>query len=175
MVGIGPGALLARQQQSRLEADVKATFLYHFSRYVDWPSAAPGSQKDSPFRVCVLAESAFERSVAAVLKDETLHGRRVIWSVPATPDAARSCQILYIDENESERVRFVTALRTLPVLTVSDAPDFLAEGGHIALVRDDKRIRFDISLPAATQSGLALRSQLLRVARKVIRTTGGHP
>jgi hypothetical protein len=116
--------------------------------------------------------SSFEESVDKVLEDETKGGRAMIRTVPETPAAARSCHILYIERTEGELAQYVAAVRDRPVLTVSDSAELLALGGHIALVRVDNRIRFDINLANARQSGITLRSQLLRVARKVIREPG---
>lgn len=165
----------AQPDASSLEAELKATFLYQFTRYAEWPARSFGAGQQSPFKVCVLAGSAFTESVDRVLRGEMAAGRPMIRAVPETPSAARSCHILYIQQNEGELTRYLSAVRDTPVLTVSDSPDFLSSGGHIALVRDNNRIRFDINLAAARQSGLTLRSQLLRVARKVIRDSGRHP
>ena len=62
-----------------------------------------------------------------------------------------------------------------PVLTVSDTPEFLKLGGQIVLVRENKRIRFDVNLPAVRKSGITLRAQLLRLARHVIVSLDGQP
>jgi hypothetical protein len=55
------------------------------------------------------------------------------------------------------------------VLTVGEGDDFIHQGGVIAFVVDDRHVRFDINLKAATNAGLKLSSKLLSVARFVER------
>jgi hypothetical protein len=58
----------------------------------------------------------------------------------------------------------------LPVLTVSDSEDFAELGGVVQLVREDRKMRFDINVAAAEQAGLRIQAQLLKLAR----TTPGN-
>jgi hypothetical protein len=161
-------ALPGAQAQSRFETDVKATFVFQFSRYAEWPAATTAAHRQAPFKVCTVSDGDFDRSLDKVLEGEMFEGRRMIRKVPDTLDEARSCQILYIGDIEPERTKSLLAsVEGLPVLTVGESPDFLKWGGQILLVRDGKRIRFDISLVAARRNNIVLRSQLLRIARNI--------
>jgi hypothetical protein len=53
------------------------------------------------------------------------------------------------------------------VLTVGEGDRFLRDGGMVALVVDNRRVRFDINQTAATGAGLGLSARLLNVARAV--------
>jgi hypothetical protein len=162
-----PGA--QAQDDRRLETDVKATFVFQFSRYAEWPAATMAVAQRLPFKVCSVADGGFDRSLDKVLEGETVAGRPMARVVPDTLQDARACQILFIGDIEPERVKsLLTSVERQPVLTVGDAPDFLEWGGQIRLVRDGTRVRFDINLPAARLNNIVLRSQLLRIARKVI-------
>jgi len=55
------------------------------------------------------------------------------------------------------------------VLTVGDGTNFVHDGGIIGFILEDRRIRFDINLRAATNAGLKMSSRLLTVARYVER------
>jgi hypothetical protein len=88
---------------------------------------------------------------------------------PDTTDDARQCQILFIGRTDWDRgPGLLAAVQSAPVLTVSDEPDALARGAQILLVRDDNRVRFDVNLAAVRQSGITLRSSLLRLARRLV-------
>ena len=157
--------------QSRVEIDVKATFVYQFSRYAEWPAgrapAATGAAKP-PFNVCAVADGSFNRSLDKVLEGEVIDGRRMVRKLPDTLEEAQDCQILYLGDIEPERVKpLLASVEGLPVLTIGETPEFLKWGGQILLVRDGKRIRFDINLAAARRNNIVLRSQLLRIARHV--------
>jgi hypothetical protein len=53
------------------------------------------------------------------------------------------------------------------VLTVSDIPQFSQRQGMIQFVMEENRIRFEVNLTATQQAGLALSSELLKVATVV--------
>ena len=55
------------------------------------------------------------------------------------------------------------------VLTVGEGDRFAREGGMIALVVDNRRVRFDINPAAAQNGGLKLSSRLLNVARSIVK------
>jgi hypothetical protein len=159
------------QNEHRLEIDVKATFVFQFSRYAEWPAArtpAATAAAKPPFTICAVADGGFNRSLDKVLEGETIDGRRMIRKLPDTLEETQDCQILYLGDIEPERVKpLLASVEGLPVLTIGETPEFLTWGGQILLVRDGKRIRFDINLKAARRNNIVLRSQLLRIARHV--------
>jgi hypothetical protein len=57
------------------------------------------------------------------------------------------------------------------VLTVGETSDFAKRGGMIQFVMDGRRVRFELHLATAEQMGLNIRSDLLRVAVAVKRTS----
>jgi hypothetical protein len=169
-----PGA--QAQDDRRLETDVKATFVFQFSRYAEWPAATTAAHRQVPFKVCTVSDGTFDRSLNKVLEGETFSGRPMVHKVLDGLEEAKGCQILYIGDIEPERARsLLAAVDGQPVLTVGEGPDFLKWGGQIRLVRDDKRVRFDVNLTAARQNNIVLRSQLLRIARKVVDDRGKQP
>jgi hypothetical protein len=148
------------------EIDVKAAFLFNFTRFVEWPNAA--ATPSAPFRLCVVADRTTTAVIEKTMEGESVNGRPSLTTVPATPDDARVCEILFVGRSETGRLAtLLAAVRDRPVLTVSDAARFTTRGGMIGFVLDDDRVRFDINLAAAKRSGLQISSRLLRVARKV--------
>jgi hypothetical protein len=173
IVGAGITALLitvTTAAQTRVQAtenEVKAEYLYKFQDYVQWPAAVV--EKSSTFTLCVVADEVFVRTVADVLRGRKVRDKPVVLRRPETSNLARQCHMLYMSRAEFLRSDWlVEALDSLPVLLVSDAPDFLDRGGAIALVLENNRVRYDVSLPAAKRNGLTIDSRLLRSARKVI-------
>jgi hypothetical protein len=151
--------------QPSLENDVKAAFLYNFTKYVEWPSPSP---HDEPFRLCVLADAAFSAALDRTILDESVDGGRLVRGVPRSIDDARRCAILYVGNGYAEQgAPLLGAVRDLPVLTVGDGSRFLKQGGAIGFLLENNRVRFDISINALQRSGLTASSKLLRVARSV--------
>ena len=169
-VGAGvdaPRAAAAGPAQETLENDIKAAFLYNFTKFIEWPR--PTSRTPEPFRLCVLADADFTGAVDRIIAGESIEGRPLARIDPQSADDARQCAILYVGRGHSDRgAPLVAAVQQLPVLTVGDAPRFVEGGGTIGFVLENNRVRFDVSPAAAQRSGLQVSSKLLRVARHVV-------
>jgi hypothetical protein len=55
------------------------------------------------------------------------------------------------------------------VLTVGDMNGFLESGGVINLIMENNKVHFEINISAAKRAGIAIRSQLLKLAKRVIK------
>lgn len=148
------------------EHDVKAAFLYNFTRFVEWPAGTPRGSE--PFRLCVVAGAPMTAAIERTMLGESVQGRPLRTLVPASPAEVPACQILFVGHTEKERAApLLAAVRDLPVLTVSDTPGFASRGGAIEFLLEKGRVRFDVSTEAAKRAGLSISSRLLQVARYV--------
>lgn len=150
--------------QETLERDVKAVYLFNFTKFVEWPRPTGANE---PFRVCVSGDDALRQSVEKTIAGEQVEGRPLQSVVPRTPNEARNCQVLFIGGDKEHETRMLSAVRDLPVLTVSDTLNFARRGGGIEFVREDNRLRFDVNLQGAERGGIRVSARLLRVARAV--------
>ena len=161
-----PVKLIGKAPQSSQE-QLKATFLFNFTQFVEWPADAymhPGA----PFLIGLYGLQSFEK-----LLDETVRGGRVaghpirILPVSKLADISQ-CQMLFISKSQvGSFFQIQPRLRGLNILTVSDAANFCKWGGVIAFISDSSRIRLQINLEAAAESGLRVSSKLLRLAEIV--------
>ena len=151
-------------QTSLTESQAKASALFNFARYVEWPERAfPLS--DSPFVFCLAGRDSLA-SVLALIEGRTLHGRSTKVRRVLGAEELRGCHVLYVAESEERRL--VPMLRSVagePVLSVGDFAGFLDAGGAIGVELEDGRIRFDINRTALDQAQLRASSNLLRLAR----------
>jgi hypothetical protein len=155
----------AAQRPDTSEAAVKAAFLYNFTKFVEWPPTA-FPQPSAPFVVCAFADEAFRRELNGILASEQVRGRPITIA-PAALEDPRGCHLAYFARIDAERQgRMLEAVRRLPVLTVGEGRGFLEQGGLIAFMVENDRVRFAISRRAAGDAGLNISSKLLRVARE---------
>jgi hypothetical protein len=160
-------AQLSRGQGAVEEYQLKAAFLFNFTRYVNWPEAPP-SAADEPFVIGVLGDDPFGHWLEEAVSGREVGGRRAVARRYARPEDARECRVLFVavrDPAGLERAIGVVANR--PVLTVGEGDAFLEAGGMISFATEGRRVRFDVNLPAAKRAGLAPGSQLLKLARTV--------
>lgn len=146
------------------EYDVKAAFLFHFTRFVEWPREAFDSPAQ-PFRLCVVGHDPFDGALAAIVEGERVAGRRLVAETHARPEGAGACQIVFLAAREDP-----AALARLPAggarhrLLVGEGERFLAHGGHFRFRLVDDRVRLGVSLAAIEASRLRVSSKLLRLA-----------
>jgi hypothetical protein len=160
-----PRALTA--QSSATESQVKAAYLLNFGKFVTWPATAIPARLDA-FSICVLGEDPFGPVLDATARGEKIGERPVIARRIRSSEEAADCQVLYIARSEQGQNRkIISALSKARVLTVSDMPDFIAQGGVIQFTMSGNRVRFEVNLDAAQASGLVLSSELLKVASAV--------
>ena len=163
---VGALAPCVATAQETIEPEVKATFLYNFTRFIEWPG--PSASTETPFRLCVVADAMIEQAIKRTVEGELVQGRPLVMVQPNTPKEAESCQILYVGRSEQERATaLLAAVRDRPVLTVGDSPVFVDGGGAIQFVLVENRVRFDVNLTSAQRANLRISANLLRVARKV--------
>jgi hypothetical protein len=155
------------------EYQVKAVFLFNFSRFVEWPASAFASP-EAPFIVGVFGHDPFGGNLDEVVKGETVNGRPlVVKRLKDVADAA-GCQIVFIHQSEARRLPDVlSALGGRSTLTVSDIPGTAQRGVMIRLVTEKGRVRMRVDVDSARASALTISSNLLRAAEIVTPTTAG--
>lgn len=164
LLGLGAGPAAADAPRLAREYDLKAAFLFNFSRFVDWPPAAVGAP-GTPFVIGVLGDDPFGGSLDEVVAGDSvgthpIHVQRLTSAAEAT-----SCHILFVSRSEAERAgRVLETLGSHPVLTVSDLDHFALRGGVIGFTVAGGRLKLEINLRAARASGLVISSKLLRQA-----------
>lgn len=152
-----PGAAPSREYQ------VKAAVLYNFAKFTRWPEGAFAGP-DSPCRICVLGKDPFGAALDSLV-GKKIGGRPVVISRFAEPDGAEQCDLLYISASERDRlVPLLKRFQALPVLLVSELPDFARRGGIVNLRTVDQRVRFAINVRVARLAGFEFSAQLLKLA-----------
>jgi hypothetical protein len=154
---------LSAQRPGADEDGVKAAFLYNFTKFIDWPSSA--FTASSPFVVCAYADAGFRKKLEEILQGEQVRGRPISIAAGEVEDA-RSCHLLYVSKDAMARqARILAPLHQTPVLSVGEGRPFLEQGGLIAFVLENNRVRFAVNKRGMDAAGLTISSQLLRVAR----------
>ena len=149
---------------------VRAAYLVNFIRFTEWP--APLDK--GPLIIGVSGSRALEDELIRLADRQSVAGKPLrILRIKNLRDLA-GCHVVYFaraegpgEEPPPPVAACLEILRDQPVLTVSEAPDFLALGGIINLYREDDKLRFEIAPGTARQSRLELSSRLLKLARIV--------
>jgi hypothetical protein len=154
------------------ETQVKAAFTFNFIKFTHWPDDALGD--GGALRLCLVGGSAVSRALEEA-DGGILGGMRVDIRHIQLPGNVHGCHLLYVAELESSRLhRTLSTLRRLPILTVSDLPDFVTQGGMIGLVRENSRVRFEVNLERVRVAGLVMEVKLMKLAARVLDSAKGR-
>ena len=150
--------------QPKLEYEVKAAFLLNFTKFVAWPDGAFAGAA-SPFTICVLGNDPFGRTLDETASGETVGSRKLVVRRIDEAPAAQACQIVFFG-SEGKKPPVSPGSLGSGVLTVGEGQSFMRDGGMIAFVIDNRRVRFDINQSAAETRGA--KAQLQTVERREI-------
>jgi hypothetical protein len=165
-------AALSFAEEEIPEGQVKVAFIYHFAKFVEWPTEAFRSE-NSPFGIYILGNDPFG-PYWDILNGKTIKGRKILIRRISRLENLEDCHIFFIGATERPYLRALfLQLKKYPVLTVGDGDRFAAWGGMIGFIQVDGRINFEINRDRVTESRLKFSSQLLKVARLVRTRTGG--
>lgn len=165
LVTISP--VSASAQSRGREYDVKAVFLFNFAHFVEWPPAAFAGS-NTPLCIAVLGENTFGKALDETIRGESIQNRKLRVQYFRKVEDVKNCQLLFVSKSEKARLnQILTAVKSQPILTVSDIEDFATRGGVIKFFPEGSQLRFQINPTAATQAGLKLSSQLLSLGKIV--------
>ena len=157
------GAGLADDPRS-LEFNIKATFLYKFAPYVEWPSFVFPSPS-SPLYLCIAGMPAFNDFLDRAVQGQHFNAHPIEVRRYDTIDGQETCHIMFVAGSPTQSVAdILTMLRDRPILTVTDLPAEAPAKGIINFVIRDNHVRFEIDARAAAAHDLEISSRLLTLA-----------
>ena len=157
-------AALAQPAPGPLELAIKATDLYKFAAFVDWPAAAFAGPGD-PAVLCVAGDDPFGPVLDQAVRGQKIGARSIVVMRLDRVERGAPCNILFIAPSRRQAVAdALDKVRGQPVLTVTDEDQ--AAPGMIDFVIKDSRVRFRIDVRAAERGGLTISSKLLGLAVK---------
>ena len=143
------------------ENAVRAVLLFNLLRFSELP-ADRAQQAD--LVVCVASADPEFQAAMRSLRERRVRGMTLDVRPPG--EGAR-CDVIYADSRA--RWQAVPGLAdTAHALTVGLYPEFINDGGLVAVEIQQGRPRFDIHQAAARQAGIRFNPQLLRLARRLV-------
>ena len=145
------------------EQDIKAVYVYRLANFIRWPE---GNKNNISF--CTLGEDNTTRSLETLFRQQ--HAKGQLEAVSSLTDAALRCDLVYLTQD------VVTRYNPLPqyqgLLTISDSPATLREGGMIELRTLNSQVKPALHLANINNAQLDVSSKLLRIAILVSGTEG---
>lgn len=164
---LGTVAARADATDDLTTASVKAAFIYNFAKFAIWPTDRLEASAGA-IGLCVQGGD-LDRRALSPLEEKRIDDRPVRVEILAPGAPIDGCHVFFASrfQSETDLRRILVVARSRAVLMVSDSPGFAAQGGHIGLVEDRSRLRFQVNLPAVSEAGVKLSSKLLQLAEIV--------
>ena len=158
-------SLLCHGQSSGVaEYDVKATFLYDFAKFVDWPANTTASNR-SPFVLCIVGADPFGSALDRIVRGQRIDQHEIVIRRVRNSDDLTVCQIAFVSRAENKNLSgILDRLKGSSTLVVGDAQDFARRGGGIQLYLEDNAVHFSINVDSVQRSHLAISSNVLALA-----------
>ncbi|MGD9850705.1 MAG: YfiR family protein [Nitrospirales bacterium] len=155
------------QAEGPSDDQIKATYLYHFTKFVEWPTSS-FTLENSPLQLCVMEPDTFGPFLETTLKGKSSGTHSLIIKRHPSTKEIRQCHMLFLSKQQASLWSTLRAsLAHTTVLTVGEHGDFLKEGGMIQFYRDGQKIRFAINPQTIKQTQLRVSAKLWRLAKIV--------
>jgi hypothetical protein len=160
----GTWRVVAENENSVGEYQVKAAFLYNFTQFTDWP-ATNFSTASAPIVIGIVGEDPFGSIMDDVVSGEVVGNHPLVIRRLRARDNLLGCHVLFISRSEQAQLpAILIQVKGHPILTVSDISDFAQQGGIVGLLLVNKKVKMEINQAAAIEAGLQISSKLLRLA-----------
>ena len=157
------GGVIAQTQLT--EHQMQAAVLGNLAKFIEWPLAA---EEAPAIRIGILGHDPFGSDIEAVLKEAKVKSKGFAVERSSNVRDLLDCHIIYFSSQETEKLTEARLiLGRKPILTVGEHPNFLSRGGMVNFHIESNRTRFAINLKNAEEAGLAIHTQVLRLATEV--------
>jgi hypothetical protein len=170
------------------EYQLKSAFLFNFLKFVDWPKNSDSNE----ITIGIISKEPLD-NLFEPLKNKKVRNKNVIIKqfpgfeelqklgkqnqaeMDKQLESIRKCQLLFICASETASLKnILEQVKDKNVLTVGETENFLKAGGIINFVVEEKKVRFEINMEASDKAKLKISSQLLQLAKNVIKSEE-HP
>ncbi len=158
LVAFSQGAAFAQDEER--ESNLKAAFIYNFTKYIDWDPAT----EQSEFVIGVVGTSKIANALTELARVNLAKNKRIAIRFFNSPEEIQYCNILFISEKNSFPLQSVLSKATKGMLCISEQPGYAKEGTAFNFVQVNEKLKFEANLKAINAAGLKASSQLLKLA-----------
>lgn len=147
-------------QGGDLETNLKAAFLYNFTKYIDWQMGPD----DSDFVIGIVGSSEVGTVLREIARTSTVDGRKIKIRQIDRLDQIGGCHLLYISRMRRLRLGEVLSKVGRGEIAVAEENGAARNGAGFNFIVAGDKLKFEANIGALSSSGLKISSQLLRLA-----------
>ncbi|MES2430263.1 MAG: YfiR family protein [Bacteroidota bacterium] len=146
----------ASAQNIEAEANLKAVFIYNFTKYVEWDT------NNGDFVIGVIGQSSVTSALNIIARNNTVKNKKIVIKVFNKPEDIEYCNILFIPKN-SFSLSSILEKTGKGTLTVSEENGYAKKGTAFNFVIVNNKLKFEANLKALYLADLKAGSQLLKL------------
>lgn len=150
----------AKAQSQEQESNLKAVFIYNFTKYIDWES----DPNSSDFVIGILGTSSIDKPINQIARINLAKNKRILIKHFYRAEDITFCHILFIPKNSPVTLQGALDKVGRGTLTVSEEPGFARAGTAFNFVVSNDKLKFEANLKAIYAAGLKAGAQLLKLA-----------
>ena len=145
------------------EQKIKAAYIYHLTKFIDWPLTHPNKRSET-INVCVSGgDTPFARYLQ-LLENRQAKGRPIaVMQLQITGDTTQ-CHLIFYPIGSKVNQEQLNQINQQGTLTVGESADFMKNGGMVGMFVIDNRVRLHFNYELAKQAGILVSANLLEVA-----------
>ena len=153
------------QEPNSANSKIKATFLYNFTKYIDWPD----KYKEGNFAIGVLGTTAFYNDLNALLSTKTVGSQKFeIKSFSSVESITGICHILFIPaENSGLLPDVLKKMKGKSTLIVTEKGGLAKQGSAINFIIENNKQRSELNKSNIEKYNLKVSTTLESLAIKV--------
>jgi hypothetical protein len=173
LLGLPGVTLVGGQANPPVEYQVKAAFLFNFTKFVEWPAEVFLNEK-TPITLCVFGHDPFGGALDDIVRGEVIGKREVVVRRVNELPGLNPCQLIFVGNTEDKRLSdLLNSLRGTSALVVGETEGDAEAGVVIQFFSEGNKLRFAVNVDAMQRAKLSVSSKLLLLAKIV--HDGSHP
>ncbi len=146
--------------QSQSEANLKAVFMYNFTKFIEWENV--GSERR--FIIGIIGSSSIDKPIREIARTNSVNNKRIEIKHFSKPEDISNCHMLFIPRNSLYELPEILDKVNKGVLTVCEEPGSASLGASINFIIVNDKLKFEINQRSLYLAGLKASSQLLKLA-----------
>ena len=147
-------------QREEQEANLKAAFIYNFTKYIEWDTSAARNN----FIIGIIGSSPITESLIEIGRTYTVNNKKIVVRQFSKPEDVNYCNILFIPNHLPFSLESILSKVGKATLTISEEDGYAKMGTALNFVIINDKLKFEANLKTIYSEGLKAGSQLLKLA-----------
>ncbi len=147
--------------QQEIDYTLHAKFLYHFTKYVEWPE----DRRAGNFVVGITGNDELYNTMTRMAQVKKIKGQTMVVLRVKNTDDPSNCHILFVGKSKNAALPgFVLKIGNKSVLVITERTGSIRQGSDINFVINNNNLNFELNSTGASGKRMAVSSELRNLA-----------